>query len=493
MAKVGTLPLAFRISLRPTKMSRPFSASVLALRTRYCTRSVFFLNYSLLRARSFCGLISERADENSGKPLPWLSASMERERRKIVKNETSKGARSSWEDSAEKFLEGGGGGSSMETRETRKYETLRNELGGKDNTGVEDGDEEGKIEDANDLRWYNIKKRYDNLVEIKPGSDRSEVRRWNKQDNWGRKTWKEANESTLPKIVGEGIYGVGPVLAALSSGRREFYALYVQEGLHLSTNNNKKKDKKGFSKVVKMAEKLGVSKKEVSKHNLNMIVDNRPHQGLVLDASPLEMVGIKELDPISCDGEKGPLWLALDEVTDPQNLGAIIRSAYFFGASGVVLCAKNSAPLSGVVSKASAGSLELIELRSCKNMMQFLASSAGNGWQILGGSVSPSAIALSDIVPGGPTILVLGSEGAGLRPLVERSCTRLIRIPGNQPVMMRDEDIDNVEDHGREFRSFMAVDSLNVSVAAGVMLHYLIGRNYEDSGYVPESKLAYLD
>ncbi|XLU52433.1 uncharacterized protein LOC107638460 isoform X7 [Arachis ipaensis] len=89
----------------------------------------------------------------------------------------------------------------------------------------------------------------------KVGSERPEFRRWNKQENWGRKTWKEATESTVPKIVGEGIYGVGPVLAALSAERREFYALYVQEGLDLSSNNRKKKEKKGFEKVLKIVEK----------------------------------------------------------------------------------------------------------------------------------------------------------------------------------------------------------------------------------------------
>ncbi|KAK6151848.1 hypothetical protein DH2020_014483 [Rehmannia glutinosa] len=497
MANPGALPLAFRMSSRPAKMPRPFNApkplSLVAachlvlgsnkrtreqfqfLGSRNCMKNVF-LDYSLLGARRFSSSISKKADERNGKPLPWLTASMERERRKAVKNETNKGVRSSWEESAEKFLKGGA--STVEIRETRKYESRINEFRDKDNTHIEDEEEEeGEVEVDNDPRWYNIRKRYDSFVEVKPGSDRADVRRWNKQEDWGRKTWKEAKESTLPKIVGEGIYGVGPVLAALSAGRREFYALYVQEGLDLSSNNKKKKDKKGFEKVLKMVEKIGLSKNEVSKHDLNMIVDNRPHQGLVLDASPLEMVGIKELDPVSIDGEKGPLWLALDEVTDPQNLGAIIRSAYFFGASGVVLCAKNSAPLSGVVSKASAGSLELMELRSCKNMMQFLTSSAGNGWRVLGGSVSPRAIRLSDIVPGAPTILVLGSEGTGLRPLVERSCTQLIRIPGNPPadlVMTGDEDMDKVENPGQEFRSFLAVESLNVSVAAGVLLNHLV-------------------
>lgn len=505
MTKPGALPLAFRISSRPTKMPGQFNAPkphslvtgchlILGsnkrtlqgfqfLGPRNCMRS-FFSNYSLLGARSFSSSILKKAAERSEKPLPWLAASMEREHRKVGKNQTSKGVRSSWEESAEKFLKGGA--SAVEITETPKFESRRNEFRNKDNTYTEDEEEEGEVEVVNDPRWYNIRKRYDNFVEVKPGQ-RAEVRRWNEQENWGRKTWKEAKESTVPKIVGEGIYGVGPVLAALSAGRREFYALYVQEGLDLSTNNKKKKDKKGFEKVLKMVEKIGLSKKEISKHDLNMVVDNRPHQGLVLDASPLEMVGIKELEPVSTEGERGPLWLALDEVTDPQNLGAIIRSAYFFGASGVVLCAKNSAPLSGVVSKASAGSLELTELRSCKNMMQFLASSAGNGWRVLGGSVSPRAIPLSEIVPGAPTILVLGSEGTGLRPLVERSCTQLIRIPGHLPVdlvVTGNEDMDNVESPGQEFRSFLAVESLNVSVAAGVLLNHLIGSNYDKSGHI---------
>lgn len=434
-------------------------------------------HYPLLGARGFCSANSKRADERSGKPLPWLA---ERGRSGVGKNEITKAVKSSWEASAEKFLKGGA--PVVEIRETRG---VGKEFSRDGDDRVEDGEEEGVNEILNDPRWYKIRSRFSNVMEVKPGSDRAEIRRWNKQESWGRKVWKDAKESSVPKMVGEGIYGVGPVLAALSAGRREFYELYVQEGLDLTMNNKKKKDKKGFEKALKMAEKLELNIREISKHDLNMIADNRPHQGLVLDASPLEMVGIKELEPVSVDGEKGPLWLALDEVTDPQNLGAIIRSAYFFGASGVVLCAKNSAPLSGVVSKASAGSLELMELRSCKNMMRFLASSAGNGWRVLGGSVSPKAIPLSDILPGAPTILVLGSEGTGLRPLVERACTQLVRIPGNLPVdlvLNGDESPDaNMENPGQAFRSFLAVESLNVSVAAGVLLNHLTGN--QDQGF----------
>lgn len=407
---------------------------------------VGFRPKSLVTARSFS---TEGSEEKS---LPWLEKDKSKRPEKVVVN------RSSWVESADKA----GVSAAAKGVEFKRYDEDRRDNGGEE--------EEGEMDDP---RWDKIKSRF-NRIQVRP-----EVRRWNNQDSWGKKTWKEATESTLPRMVGEGIYGVGPVLAALSAGRREFYGLYIQQGLDLSGNNRKKKDKKGFERVLRMAENVGLGKTEISKHDLNMITDNRPHQGLILDASPLEMVGIKELEPVSIEEDTTPLWVALDEVTDPQNLGAIIRSAYFFGASGIVLCAKNSAPLSGVVSKASAGSLELVELRSCKNMMQFLTSSAENGWRVLGGSVSSRAVPLHEILPGAPTILVLGSEGTGLRPLVERSCTELVRIPGNIPVdVIAGQDEDAESDNsisGHNFRSFMAVESLNVSVAAGVLLHHLIG------------------
>ncbi|XP_074568314.1 uncharacterized protein LOC141824879 [Curcuma longa] len=430
---------------------------------------------------------------SSTEPLPWIRASDGNREGKRVQDRAPAGTkRSSWAEAAEKFV-------------------VRDEQGivRKDNA-IDAEEEDLEAEPVDDPRWDKIKSRYKDVIGREPqfekqknqhwsknaswerksvkgaeesSFDTTEVRRWNNQENWGRKTWKEATESSVPKMVGQSVYGVGPVLAALMAERREFYALYVQEGLDLSGNNKKKKDKKAVERILKIAEKVGLKVVEASKHDLNMVVDNRPHQGLILDASPLEMVNIRELDPVMPEVGTHPLWLALDEVTDPQNLGAIIRSAYFFGAEGVVLCAKNSAPLSGVVSKASAGSLELIELLSCKNMMQFLSSSAENGWRVLGGSVSSKAVSLSEVEVGVPTILVLGSEGSGLRPLVERSCTQLIRIPGSFPsdayhgIPEVDVEEKDQDCFGKDLKSFLAVESLNVSVAAGVLLYQLTGKN----------------
>ncbi|CAO2166337.1 unnamed protein product [Urochloa humidicola] len=433
---------------------------------------------------SFSTAADGSASAGGGRPLPWLADETGNSGAPAARTSASRS--SSWESSAEKFF-------SRDDQYTRR-EVPADRRSNKVAIREDDGENET-------AKWGRLKDRYRQVVGKDEGArgrgerfrrerfDKPYVRQWNNQESWGRKTGKEAGESTLPKMAGQAVYGVGPVLAALMAGRREFYALYMQEGMDLSGSNKKKKDKKAVEKVLRMSERIGLKVIETSKHDLNMVVDNRPHQGLVLDASPLEMVNSKELDPVRVDGGKAPVWIALDEVMDPQNLGAIIRSAYYFGAEGVVLCAKNSAPLSGVVSKASAGSLELIELLSCRNMMQFLSSSAENGWRVLGGTIANKAVPLSEVETGVPTILVLGSEGTGLRPLVERSCTHLVRIPGNAHVFVEgadaDGDADADADAGEEgdssssnqdLRSFHAVESLNVSVAAGVLLYHLAGK-----------------
>ncbi|KAL6845593.1 hypothetical protein ACP4OV_025088 [Aristida adscensionis] len=460
---------------------RPTAAAVTRASARAATSSSAPFCFGLGARASFSTAPDGSASAGTGRALPWLAA--EKGSRGGPAARTSAARSSSWESSAEKFF-------------SRDDEFARREASdGKvlNKVAIREDEENERIDNP---KWGRIKDTYRRAVGRDGGSrargesfrrerfEKRDVKQWNNQENWGRKTWKEAGESTVPKMVGQGVYGVGPVLAALMAGRREFYALYMQEGMDLSGSNKKKKDKKAAEKVLRMAETIGLKVIEASKHDLNMVVDNRPHQGLVLDASPLEMVNTKEFEPVRVEGGKAPVWIALDEVMDPQNLGAIIRSAYYFGAEGVVLCAKNSAPLSGVVSKASAGSLELIELLSCRNLMQFLSSSAENGWRVLGATIAPKAIPLSEVATGVPTILVLGSEGTGLRPLVERSCTHLVKIPGNVDVSVvgADADTDAAEESdnysgNQDLKSFLAVESLNVSVAAGVLLYHLVGKD----------------
>ena len=206
-------------------------------------------NFQLVNgARSFSSSDSQKVAQRNDKNLPWLVKSRAKDTRRPEKMDVSKTSTSSWEESANKFLKGGG--TAAKDRAFRGWEGGQHNYRGKyESIEEEDGEEEAEAEDIDDPRWDKIKNQYNRIVAAKLGSDKPEFKKWNKQEIWGRKTWKDATESTVPTIVGEGIYGVGPILAALSAGRREFYALYVQEGIDLSGNNRKKKDKKGFEKV----------------------------------------------------------------------------------------------------------------------------------------------------------------------------------------------------------------------------------------------------
>ncbi|CAM6086521.1 unnamed protein product [Calypogeia fissa] len=306
--------------------------------------------------------------------------------------------------------------------------------------------------------------------------------------------WQAREYSPPLPVEGQAVYGVAPIISALQISRRTFYTLYMQENLLLNIGLGRRKDKGAITTIEKMAKGMGVTIKEASKHDLNMLVDNRPHQGLILDASPLELTPVDTLDPPVYQDNKTPVWVALDEVTDPQNFGAILRSAYFLGAEGVVVCAKNSAPLSGVVSKASAGAMEVMEVLFCKNMVRFLDRCKENGWRVVGASAESASVPVRQLPNGVATILVLGSEGKGLRTNVKRACDQLVSIAGASTSNQRpkydfvaqdfeDEDLDVEEDEesvGRRGTESglvsgpSAVDSLNVSVAAGILLYELL-------------------
>ena len=208
---------------------------------------------------------------------------------------------------------------------------------------------------------------------------------------------------------------------------------------------------------------------------MNTLSGNRPHQGFVLRCGGLDFKNVQKFPK---PAEYGPkLWLVLDEVVDPQNFGALVRSSYFLGGAssleneysiGIVVCQKNSAPLSPVVSAASAGAVEFSYIYSTSNLPKILKSAKDDGWRVMGAAAeAPSDVFgeprichdLNSIDTTAPTILVLGSEGYGLRALVARACTEFVRIPGYNS--------------NHETGSSEGVDSLNVSVTGGIMLWHL--------------------
>ncbi|MFH7319840.1 23S rRNA (guanosine(2251)-2'-O)-methyltransferase RlmB [Desulfurivibrio sp. D14AmB] len=141
-----------------------------------------------------------------------------------------------------------------------------------------------------------------------------------------------------------------------------------------------------------------------------------------------------------------PLLLMLDSLQDPHNLGAVIRSAAAFGVNGVILPKDRSAPITGTVMKAAAGTLPLVEICQVTNLADSLRKLKEQGFWIYGAAGdAPTTIYQTDF--NGPICLVVGNEQKGIRPLLRRHCDFLISIP-----------------------LAAGVESLNVSVAAGIML-----------------------
>ncbi len=175
---------------------------------------------------------------------------------------------------------------------------------------------------------------------------------------------------------------------------------------------------------------------------LQRICGSDGHQGVCAEVDAFHYV--EDIDLLTASPE--PLVVVLDQVQDPQNLGAIARSAECAGATGLVLPERRSAEVTPAVCKASAGAVEHLPVAQTRNLADFLAAAKRAGlWCYGADQDGPTNFASADL--SGPVVLVLGSEGRGLRPRVAASCDAIVSIP------LR----------GR-------VQSLSVSAAAAVLL-----------------------
>ena len=176
--------------------------------------------------------------------------------------------------------------------------------------------------------------------------------------------------------------------------------------------------------------------------SLTAAAGTQEHQGIVAWTEPYRYAEAHELA-----ARERPLLVCLDQVTDPHNLGAVIRSAEGAGATGVVVPAHGSARVTPAVTRASAGAVEHLPVAVVPNLARYLGEIKGDDlwvWAAVGGSDTPMWSADFS----GGTAFVFGAEGRGLRPLVRKTCDAAVSIPLG----------------GR-------VDSLNVSVAAGILLY----------------------
>jgi 23S rRNA (guanosine2251-2'-O)-methyltransferase len=168
------------------------------------------------------------------------------------------------------------------------------------------------------------------------------------------------------------------------------------------------------------------------------------HQGLALTCDPLPEPELETLIEAASGG--GPL-MVLDQITDPHNVGAILRSAAVFGATGLIMTRRHSPPLNGTLAKSASGALERVPIALVQNLARAVTELTEAGLDVIGlDGEAPDAISSQDFTK--PSAIVLGAEGKGLRQLTKDSCTRLVRI-----------------------EALSDLTSLNVSNAAAIALH----------------------
>jgi len=234
------------------------------------------------------------------------------------------------------------------------------------------------------------------------------------------------------------LYGVNPVVAALTAKRRILEKLLVAPPLE---------EKKA---VLDLAQGL-VKVEHVSREKLERFAQNKPHQGLVLQASALPIT-----QQISAKSPALPfnrLLLCLDHITDPQNYGAILRSALFLGVQTVFVSRKNACPITPAVAKVSSGAVEYMDIREVGDMPAFLQECKGLGYIILATGGPGETLENYKVKLGpGKTVLVLGAEGEGIRPTVFAQCDYSVCVPGGHAT----------------------VDSLNVSCATSIVIYGLL-------------------
>lgn len=303
----------------------------------------------------------------------------------------------------------------------------------------------------------------------------------------------------------EFIYGTNAVEAALRCSRRKLYNLYVYQAVDEELSATK-------ITMRKLALTKGIKIKMAFGEWINLLdamSEKRPHNGVVLEASPLprlpvtgfravqsieddhfrvdlgpqtreeaDVNGVDNRVPIhSSHRKRYPVTLLLDGIVDTGNLGAIIRSAYFLGIDAILFAGRTSAPLSPVAIKASAGAAENMTLFHVKNEVDFIKQSKANGWRFYAADapavgstlVDPLGSAGGDSGPDfnsvtqAPTVIMMGSEATGLSSHIKAHADSIVSIPGAR-----------LDPHFGASTDPARVDSLNVSVAAALLMEMFV-------------------
>lgn len=244
-------------------------------------------------------------------------------------------------------------------------------------------------------------------------------------------------------IRGEMLFGQHAVRAAFLNESRDIHALYATEAALAA-----------FEDTLSEARDAGLERPSpvlADKDALDRQLAGAVHQGLLLDAAPLPEVSIQDLIA-STSGRERVVFAVLDQVTDPHNVGAILRSACAFGVDGIVMQRRNAPDLSGVLAKTACGATEHLPVAYETNLSRTLEVCKEAGFVVIGLD-EHSERGIGELDVSERTVIVLGAEGPGMRRLVREHCDMLVTLPTRG-----------------------AIRSLNVSNAAAIVFFALAKR-----------------
>jgi len=241
----------------------------------------------------------------------------------------------------------------------------------------------------------------------------------------------------------EWLYGIHALTAVLEREPQRILEIYIAKG----------RDDERLHTLINLARKNGLGIQFCNKKILDDKAQGESHQGVVARAQPAKTLSENDLDEIITHAQnmgKAPFLLVLDGVTDPHNLGAVLRSADAAGVDAVIVTKDKSASLNATVRKVACGAADVIPLIQVTNLSRTLAELQEKAIWVVG-TAGEATQSVFDCKMDGPIALVMGAEGKGMRRLTRERCDELIKLPM----------------HG-------TVSSLNVSVATGICLYEIL-------------------
>lgn len=236
------------------------------------------------------------------------------------------------------------------------------------------------------------------------------------------------------------IYGRNPVIEAIEAGKTTIDKILIQSELRHSQ----------IGHIISLAKEKNITYQLVDKRKLDKISDGQNHQGVIAMCASHSYVQLSDILELAREKGQLPFLVIADGVTDPHNLGSIIRTANASGAHGVIIPKNRSAVLNSTVAKVSAGAIEYMPVARVTNLSQTIEKLKKDGIWIVGTDLKGTQNHYDCDLTGGIAVII-GSEGEGMSRLVREACDFLVKIP-----------------------MIGEIESLNASVASGVLLYEVV-------------------